>query len=120
MYKRQVRGAARELAGNPDAGMRLEVPNFLQASLKALEAVSFNLKKKHPEIKRNIKFNDGDMDLVLDFCTNPGVDGAQWRKVLPAQAKLIKSTLGKKSGRSMEVTSDELELLLGDEDDANP
>ena len=66
-----VRGAARELAGHDDAGIRLEIPSFLQPSLKALEAVSYNLKKKNPDIKRNIKFDDGEMDLVLDFCLSP-------------------------------------------------
>ena len=105
-----VRGAARELAGVPEADMRLEIPHFLQGSLKALEAVSYNLKKKHPGIRRNIKFDDGEMDLVLDFCTNPDDSDA-------AQAKLLKKTIGKKSGKTVEVTSDELEQMLVSEEE---
>ena len=105
-----VRGAAKELAGSPDAGMRLEIPRFLQPSLKALEAVSFNLKKKFPNIKRNIKFDDGEMDLVLDFCTNPDA-GEQWRKVRPAQAKIKKASMVR-SGQTVEVSSDELEKMM--------
>ena len=63
-----VRRVAKELAGEKDAGIRLEIPRYLQSSLKSLEAVSFALKKKNPEMKRNIKFDDDYMDLVLDFC----------------------------------------------------
>ena len=39
-----VRSMARELAGDPDAGVRLEIPYSLQPNLKALESVSYNLK----------------------------------------------------------------------------
>ena len=105
-----VRGAAKELAGSPDAGMRLEIPRVLEPSLKALEAMSFNLKKRFPKIKRNIKFDDEEMDLVLDFCTDPEA-GEQWRKVRPSQAKMMKASLVK-SGQSVEVSSDELEKMM--------
>ena len=64
-----VRRAAKELAGDNGAGIRLEVPRGLQPSLKALEAVSYNLKQKNNGIKRNIRFDDLAQDLVLDFNT---------------------------------------------------
>ena len=92
--------------------MRLEIPQFLQPSLKALESVSYNLKQKNPEIKRNIKFDDAEMDLILDFHTNPEADGARWRKVRPAQAKVLRAAMGKKQGQTEEVTVDELEQML--------
>ena len=53
-----VRGMASELAGDPDAGVRLEIPHGLQSNLKALESVSYNLKKKYPDLRRNIKFDE--------------------------------------------------------------
>ena len=80
-----IRRLARELAGNPSAGIRLEVPRFLQPSLKALEAVSFNLKKKNPSMRRNVKFDDDAMDLALDFNLDPEGSGV-WRKIRPAEA----------------------------------
>ena len=49
-----VKGAARELAACPDAGMRLEIPQYLQPSLKALETVSYNLKQKHAGIRLSL------------------------------------------------------------------
>ena len=39
-----VRSLAFSLAGH-NAGMRLEIPNSLRSNLRALESVSFNLKK---------------------------------------------------------------------------
>ena len=66
-----VKRAAKELAGDTEAGMRLELPRRLQPSLKALESVSYALKQRNKEMKRNIKFDDEAMDLVLDFNTNP-------------------------------------------------
>ena len=62
-----VRGSARELAAHPEAGIRLEIPHSLQPSLKALEAVSYKLKQKYPDIRRNIKFDDQEKDLILDL-----------------------------------------------------
>ena len=60
-----VRRAARELAGDLQSGIRLEIPQFLQPNLKALESVSYVLRRKHPGMKHNVKFDDEKMDLVL-------------------------------------------------------
>ena len=76
--------------------------------------MSFHLKKKHPEMKRNFKFDDAEQDLVLDFSIDPD-GGAPWRKVRPSQAKVIKERLAKKSGAPVEVTSDELVKILDDD-----
>ena len=93
--------------------MRLEIPRSLQPSLKALEDVSFHLKMKFPNIRRNLKFDDGDLDLVLDFCTDPAKN-TPWRKVRPQQAKEMKKKLGMQSGRAVDVSSQELDNLLMD------
>ena len=84
-----VRRAAKNLAGAPDTGIRLEIPNALQSSLKALEAVSYELRQKHPGIKRSIKFDDDQMDLVLDFNIRPE-DGGEWKRVTAVQGKVMK------------------------------
>ena len=102
-----IRRGARELAGDPDAGIRLEIPGHLQTSLKALEAVSFGLKQ--PKMRRNVKFDDAELDLVLDFSLDPD-GGAPWRKIRPAQAITAKAKLGK-SGAG-EVNDDELDTML--------
>ena len=105
-----VRRAARELAG---AGIRLEIPRYLQPSLKALEEVSYNLKKKNPDMRRNIKFDNGELDLVLDFCLNPSADPT-WRSLQPAGAKAVKAKLSTSGAATKgEVDEDELNSMLG-------
>ena len=107
-----VKRAAKELAGCRDAGIRLEVPRFLQPSLKSLEAVSYALKQKHPAMRRNIKFDDAELDLVLDLCLDPSDPDPKWKKIRPAQAALFraKATSG---ARSEEMSTDDLGRMLG-------
>ena len=50
-----VRRAAKELGGDPNAGIRLEILVALKPSLKALESLSYSLKAKNPGIKRSKK-----------------------------------------------------------------
>ena len=107
-----VRRAAKELAGDPGAGIRLEIPGFLQPSLKALESVSFALKQKNPKMRRNVKFDDVEMNLVLDFSLDPD-GGAPWRKIRPAQALAAKSKLKATGTSGGEVNDDELDSMLG-------
>ena len=62
-----VRSAAPKLAGRKDLGMRLEIPESLRPSLRALESVSYLMKKNNPALKRNVKFDDETLDLVMDL-----------------------------------------------------
>ena len=105
-----VRRSAKELAGDSSAGIRLEVPRSLQSSLKALEAVSFALKQKNKKMKRNIKFDDSIMDLVLDFNLDPE-GGGPWRTLKPDQARKFKGKIG--SSGTADVEEDELDQMLG-------
>ena len=102
-----VRRAARELGGLRDAGIRLGIPQFLKPSLQALESVSYSLKMKNEKIKRNIKFDDSDMDLVLDFNVDPEAGGT-WKRVSASQAKAMKIRLGQGGSRTEGVSNDEL------------
>ena len=104
----KIKRAAKELGGEVGHGIRLEIPYSLQKSLKALEALSYNLKKKHPRIRRNIRFDDLEKDLVLDFNTDP--DGNNWRRAAAAQAIQMNSQFAK--GRTDKVTSTALMSLL--------
>ena len=104
-----IKRAAKNLGGEPGHGVRHEIPNSLQSNLKTLESLSYQLKLKHPGIKRNIRFDDMTKDLVLDFNTDPDNNGA-WRRVTSEQAAQMKPLL--KRGNTAEVTQDELEGLL--------
>ena len=96
-----VKSAARNLAGKGSSyGIRLELPNHLKSAMKALQAVSFEIKTKFPAARRNVLFDDETPDLVLDFATS---EGQPWRRMSSAQRILRK----KKS-------SDESKVTLGD------
>ena len=60
-------------------------------------------------MRRNVKFDNAELDLVLDFSLDPD-GGAPWRKIRPAQAIAAKAKLGK-SGVG-EVDDDELDTML--------
>ena len=63
-----VKAAASNLANHRDtAGMRLHVPDHLQRDFQALMNLSYDLKKRHPDLKRNIKFDEEDMGLFMDI-----------------------------------------------------
>ena len=106
-----VKRAARELAGARDTGIRLEIPQAMQPSLKALEAISYHLKQRHPGMKRNIKFDDHKMELVLDFNTDPDGTGG-WRQVDAGQARQMKTKIRAAEGRTTAVSDQELDTML--------
>ena len=68
-------------------GMRLEIPESLRPNLRALESMSYLLKQSNPTLKRNIKYDDEVMDLVMDVKIN---EDAPWRKIRPEQATQAK------------------------------
>ena len=111
---RQVRDAIKAAAPNlanfrETAGMRLHIPEHLQRDFHALMNLSYDLKKKYPGLKRNVKFDEEDGGLFMDFKLG---DDVEWKRVKPAQA--MKSN--RRRGDKTKVTNEEeLESLLGDE-----
>ena len=92
-----------------EAGMRLHIPDHLQKSFRALMNLSYELKKKHPALKRNIKFDEDNLDLFMDILTTP--DGA-WRRVDREQALKFNAKRRNNEPAST-IGSEELEELLG-------
>ena len=80
-----VKGAAKNLAGKGQSyGVRLELPNHLKTAMSALQSASFEIKQKFPQARRNVLFDDGTMDLVLDFSTG---EGKPWKRITSTQAR---------------------------------
>ena len=104
-----VRGAATNLAGKgQEYGVRLEIPNHLRSAMKALQTVSYELRQRNQEARRNILFDDNAMDLVLDFQLQPT---APWRRVSSAQAKAKREKfVGPTS--NLAIGDDELDNIL--------
>ena len=66
-----------------EAGMRLQVPDHLQKAFRALMNLSYDIKNKQPNLKRNIKFEEDFLGLEMDIQIS---DGGDWRRIEAPQA----------------------------------
>ena len=108
-----VKAAAPNLANFRDeAGMRLHVPDHLQKEFQALMNISYDLKKRHPNLKRNVKFDEDDLGLFMDVRPD---EGKEWKRIKPSQATHL--TKRKNKSRTADLGDDELKSMLGDESD---
>ena len=91
-------------------GLRLEVPDHLWPSFRVLQKIAYELKQKNPDMKRNVLFDDNNMDLKLNVCV-----GSEWRTIYPEGARRSLAKMGKsvESGRAV-LASSELDSLLED------
>ena len=96
----EIKAAASNLANHREtAGMKLHVPDHLQKEFQSLMNLSYDLKKKHPALKRNIKFDEDDGGLFMDLQSE---EGAEWRRVKPSQAQAANKRRGTGRDRSLE------------------
>ena len=107
-----VRSAASNLAGKgQEYGIRLEIANHMKADMKALQAVSYDIKQRHPEARRNVLFDDDSLELALDFSIG---DGHPWKRVAAGQARARRRPAGAGgSGSGFRMADRELGDLLG-------
>ena len=80
----RVKAAGINLAGQNEAGIRIHVPGFLLESFHALQGVGYHMKKKDPDVRRAVKFDDSNFSLVMDI----KVKGT-WRRITAAEAKEV-------------------------------
>ena len=110
-----VKGAARNLAGlGSEYGVQHEIPNHLKTAMSALQSISWEIKQKHPDSKRNVLFDDQTLDLVLDFC----VCEDPWRRLTSRQAREKKKKM--KAAEKFALEDDEIDALLGRDCPASP
>ena len=106
-----VRATAKNLAGDNLSEMRLHLPGHLESNFKALESISYALKQKHPTLKRNIKYDDANRDLQLDFQINPG---QEWQTILPEQARKYNATQRTENTSNRSMTVDDISTVMSD------
>ena len=118
-----VRGAAYRLANCPHpAGIRLEVPDYLQKNFRALENIAYQIKQKNPHLKRNVKLDELRMDVVMDIQIK---DRDDWKTVLPEHAEQAARARPQRpdtrGASRAPICPDELSSLFGDdsEEDSN-
>ena len=115
-----IKSAARNLAGKGSTyGIRLELPNHLKSAMRALQSVSFDLKSKYPQARRNVLFEDESMDLVLDFCLE---EGGPWKRMSSNQAIQRKKRSPPSTRDKLTLNNSELDRMLdgsGEHDDSD-
>ena len=75
----EIKSLGKNLSGQTRSiGMQLEPPDYLRPQYQAFQKLAFEMKKKSPGLRRNIKFSDAERCLVMDFLK----PGAEWRTIL--------------------------------------
>ena len=69
---KQVRDAVKAKASGlanyrEEAGIRLHIPDYLQKYFKLLMNLAYDLKQKHRTLRRNVKFDEEEMNLFMDI-----------------------------------------------------
>ena len=118
---KQIRDAVQAQAPNlanfrEEACMRIHLPDHLKKDFRALMFMSYHLKKKHTALKRNIKFDEDELNLFMDLQLKK--DGP-WSRVRPDQArKAAESRRRRPSGGPPDLREDDLVSLLDKQRDA--
>ena len=99
-------------ARGQEFGVRHELPDFLKTAMSDLLAMSYDIKKKHPEARRNVLFDDNEMYLVLDFSLR---EDDVWRRVSSKQARSRRAAVSRSAEKKL--GDDELDRILGGEDE---
>ena len=104
----EVKSKAANLANHREtAGMRLHVPDHLQKDFRTLMNLSYDLKQKHPALKRNVKFDEDDGGLFMDLKLS---DESEWKRVKPSHAAAANK---RRKNKTRTLEEDELKELLG-------
>ena len=107
----EIKSLGKNLGGlDKTVGMQLEPPDYLRSQYQAFQKLAYQMKKKSPTLRRNIKFYDSELCLSMDILQKPG---GEWRTILYDDARTI---LKKSRERVESISVDELEDLV----DLNP
>ena len=109
-----VKAQAHRLANYRDeAGMRLHVPDHLQKVFRTLMNLSFELKKKHTELRRSVKFDEENLSMFMDIQLK---SGGSWKRIGGEQAMKTAFERRQDEGRTETIGVEELDELLGSEE----
>ena len=108
-----VKSAAYNLAQERNAGIRLEVAHHLMSNFKALNRASYRLKQKFSACKRNVRYDDERLDLVLDF--KPSEKSGR-KRLRPDQAREMNKSEGEAEEMSAVDVSEMLEASDNEDD----
>ena len=103
----EIKSLTRNLDGTDKlTGVQIEPPDFLRTQYQTFQRLAYQMKKKHPSLKRSIRFSDNDQCLTMSILTARGAD---WRTIDFADAK---ATMKKTRDRTDSLSRQELEELV--------
>lgn len=82
----EIKTLGKNLRGESNVGIQMEVPDFLRGRFQTFQSLAFQMKKKNPTLKRNIKFVNSAMDLVMDIKLNQDSD---WKTIQYEDASAV-------------------------------
>ena len=100
----EVKSCARNLVDRT-VGVQMDPPDHLRSHYQTFQALAFQLKQKHPNLKRNVKFCDPEMDLEMDFNLGDGT----WRTIGIQEAR---DALKEAKARNSKATKKDLADIL--------
>ena len=105
----EVLGHARNLQGQEDHGINMEVPYHLRSNAAALRDLAYKMKQKRQNFRRNVRLDDRTLDVVMDWTT----DGTTWSSVTAEQAR---TNLAKRRKTSTTTSQRDLDEIIGTSD----
>ena len=111
----EIKALGKNLRGESSSvGIQMEIPDFLRGRFQTFQSLAFQLKKKNPALKRNIKFVDSTMELVMDIKLNAE---SEWKAVQYEDASAI---LPKTRQRTTSFSRQELATMVESPPSVNP
>ena len=105
----EVKSKTTNLRGSDKGvGCQLEPPDHLRGQYAAFQNLAFCLKKKNPELKRNIKFDDRELSLIMDIKTDEG-----WKTI---EYQAARDLLRRRTQRSNSISRRQLKDILNASD----
>ena len=99
-----IKALGKNLRGSDrKTGIQIEPPDHLRGHFQSFQRLAYQMKKKFPTLKRNVKFYDPEQTLSMDVLTRPD---SSWRTILYDDAKTI---LARTRERTDSVSVAELE-----------
>lgn len=103
----EVKSYSKNLQGQEDSGINIKVPYHLKSNFANLRDLAFRMKQKNASFRRNIRYDDRTLDLVMDFTTG----NSKWTSVTAADARVSLARRKKSS-----CTQQELDEVIGTSD----
>ena len=103
----EIKALTRNLDGTDKlTGVQIEPPDFLRTQYQTFQRLAYQMKKKHPSLKRSIRFSDNDFSLTMSVLT---ARGSEWKTIEFPDAK---ATMKKTRSRVDSMSREELEEMV--------